>query len=117
MNLNVGKYIGVYFAFGIGSAALVVVQTLILWIFCSIEVRHPDRAAGSRIVQKQQRKLIYRPLRPRENFMSEWPLPSSDPQCPFSKLPQLAAFSIASQGTFFAKVSLLFDLFFVAEYF
>ncbi|KAG9549242.1 ATP-binding cassette glutathione S-conjugate transporter, partial [Aureobasidium melanogenum] len=29
--------IGIYFAFGIGSAALVVVQTLILWIFCSIE--------------------------------------------------------------------------------
>lgn len=36
-NPDVGKYIGVYFAFGIGSAALVVVQTLILWIFCSIE--------------------------------------------------------------------------------
>ncbi|KAM0176295.1 hypothetical protein ACHAPF_004945 [Botrytis cinerea] len=38
INRDVGKYIGVYFAFGIGSAALVVVQTLILWIFCSIEV-------------------------------------------------------------------------------
>ena len=37
-NPEVGKYIGVYFAFGFGSAALVVVQTLILWIFCSIEV-------------------------------------------------------------------------------
>jgi ATP-binding cassette, subfamily C (CFTR/MRP), member 1 len=37
-NPQVGKYIGVYFAFGIGSAALVVLQTLILWIFCSIEV-------------------------------------------------------------------------------
>ncbi|KAL2358738.1 multidrug resistance-associated protein 1 [Cryomyces antarcticus] len=36
-NPQVGKYIGVYFAFGFGSAALVVVQTLILWIFCSIE--------------------------------------------------------------------------------
>ncbi|KAL8900190.1 MAG: hypothetical protein Q9192_001194 [Flavoplaca navasiana] len=36
-NPEVGKYIGVYFAFGVGSAALVVVQTLILWIFCSIE--------------------------------------------------------------------------------
>lgn len=36
-NPQVGKYIGVYFAFGVGSAALVVVQTLILWIFCSIE--------------------------------------------------------------------------------
>ncbi|KAL8871245.1 MAG: hypothetical protein Q9174_002883 [Haloplaca sp. 1 TL-2023] len=36
-NPDVGKYIGVYFAFGIGSAALAVIQTLILWIFCSIE--------------------------------------------------------------------------------
>ena len=37
-NPNVGKYIGIYFAFGVGSAALGVLQTLILWIFCSIEV-------------------------------------------------------------------------------
>jgi hypothetical protein len=37
-NPHVGRYIGIYFAFGVGSAALVVVQTLILWIFCSIEV-------------------------------------------------------------------------------
>lgn len=36
-NENVGMYIGIYLAFGVGSAALVVVQTLILWIFCSIE--------------------------------------------------------------------------------
>jgi ABC-type multidrug transport system fused ATPase/permease subunit len=36
-NPHVGKYIGIYFAFGIGGAALVVVQTLLLWIFCSIE--------------------------------------------------------------------------------
>ncbi|KAI1769054.1 P-loop containing nucleoside triphosphate hydrolase protein [Hypoxylon sp. FL1150] len=36
-NPHVGKYIGVYFAFGVGSAGLTVVQTLILWIFCSIE--------------------------------------------------------------------------------
>ncbi|KAI6713934.1 hypothetical protein JHW43_003484 [Diplocarpon mali] len=36
-NPDVGRYIGVYFAFGIGGALLVVVQTLILWIFCSIE--------------------------------------------------------------------------------
>jgi len=37
-NPRVGFYIGIYFALGIGSAGLVVVQTLILWIFCSIEV-------------------------------------------------------------------------------
>ena len=36
-NPAVGKYIGIYFAFGIGGAGLVVLQTLILWIFCSIE--------------------------------------------------------------------------------
>ncbi|KAI1432337.1 metal resistance protein YCF1 [Xylaria sp. CBS 124048] len=36
-NPEVAKYLGIYFAFGIGSAALTVVQTLILWIFCSIE--------------------------------------------------------------------------------
>ena len=41
-NPDVGKYIGVYFAFGIGGALLVVVQTLILWIFCSIEVSFSD---------------------------------------------------------------------------
>jgi ATP-binding cassette, subfamily C (CFTR/MRP), member 1 len=38
-NPDVGKFIGIYFAFGIGASALTVIQTLILWIFCSIEVR------------------------------------------------------------------------------
>lgn len=37
-NPEVGKYIGIYFLFGVGSAALTATQTLILWIFCSIEV-------------------------------------------------------------------------------
>jgi ABC-type multidrug transport system fused ATPase/permease subunit len=36
-NDSIGKYIGIYFAFGIGSSLLTVGQTLILWIFCSIE--------------------------------------------------------------------------------
>lgn len=36
-NPDVAKNIGIYFAFGISSALAVVVQTLILWIFCSIE--------------------------------------------------------------------------------
>lgn len=49
-NPQVGKYIGIYFAFGIGSAALVVVQTLILWIFCSIEVRECVGAEVCRII-------------------------------------------------------------------
>lgn len=37
-NDDVIKFIGIYFAFGVGASALSVVQTLVLWIFCSIEV-------------------------------------------------------------------------------
>lgn len=36
-NAGVGKFIGVYLAFGLGSSLLVIFQNLILWIFCSIE--------------------------------------------------------------------------------
>lgn len=36
-NKAVGKFIGVYLALGLGSSLLVIVQNLILWIFCSIE--------------------------------------------------------------------------------
>lgn len=36
-NPQVGKNIGVYAAFGIGSAGLVFVRSVILWISCSIE--------------------------------------------------------------------------------
>lgn len=35
---NVAKFIGVYLAWGLGSSILVILQNLILWIFCSIEV-------------------------------------------------------------------------------
>ena len=37
-NPEVGKYLGIYVAFGIGGAVLMVFQSLILWILCSIEV-------------------------------------------------------------------------------
>jgi ATP-binding cassette subfamily C (CFTR/MRP) protein 1 len=37
-NYNVGKYIGIYFALGLGSSTLVLIQMLLLWIFCSVEV-------------------------------------------------------------------------------
>jgi ATP-binding cassette, subfamily C (CFTR/MRP), member 1 len=37
-NYHVGRYIGIYFAFGLGYSTLVLVQTLLLWIFCSVEV-------------------------------------------------------------------------------
>lgn len=36
-NERTGLFIGVYLAFGLGSSLLVIVQNLILWIFCSIE--------------------------------------------------------------------------------
>ena len=54
-NPHVGKYIGIYFAFGIGNAALVVLQTLILWIFCSIEVSHPPFAYVVHLHRKERR--------------------------------------------------------------
>ena len=38
-NPNIGRNIGIYFAFGIGGSVLLAVQSLVLWIFCSIEVR------------------------------------------------------------------------------
>ena len=38
-NPDVGRFIGIYLALGLGSSILVVLQNLILWIFCSIEVR------------------------------------------------------------------------------
>lgn len=38
-NDNKAGFIGIYFVLGIGSAGLMVVQSLVLWIFCSIEVR------------------------------------------------------------------------------
>ncbi|KAL4792353.1 P-loop containing nucleoside triphosphate hydrolase protein [Aspergillus venezuelensis] len=34
---SAGKFIGIYLALGLGSSLLVIVQNLILWIFCSIE--------------------------------------------------------------------------------
>ena len=37
-NSQVGKFIGIYLALGLGSSLLVIFQNLILWIFCSIEV-------------------------------------------------------------------------------
>jgi hypothetical protein len=58
-------YIGIYFAFGIGSAALVVVQTLILWIFCSIEVSLPLRVLIDISVYFDIPRL-------QGNYMREW---------------------------------------------
>jgi hypothetical protein len=70
-NPEIGKYIGVYFAFGMGASALVILQTLILWIFCSIEVC-PVR--GYLLLTT----LTDRIIRHLENCMSGWPLQFSD---------------------------------------
>ena len=37
-NTHMGTYIGIYFAFGFGSALLVMCQNLILWIYCAVKV-------------------------------------------------------------------------------
>jgi ATP-binding cassette subfamily C (CFTR/MRP) protein 1 len=38
-NPQVAKFIGVYVVFGLGSAVLVFIQSMILWLACSIKVR------------------------------------------------------------------------------
>ncbi|KAF3923710.1 hypothetical protein ABW20_dc0104162 [Dactylellina cionopaga] len=51
-NSKLGMWIGTYFAIGIGASALVVIQTLILWIFCSIE--------AARKLHERMAKSIFR---------------------------------------------------------
>lgn len=68
-NPLVGKYVGIYFAFGIGGAALVVVQTLILWIFCSIEVSSLLAAQRMSAVMDDSLTSTHRP---RGNCMGAW---------------------------------------------
>lgn len=75
-NADVGKYIGIYFAFGIGSSLLTVCQTLILWIFCSIEVRIATRAQLGMLLMTMYRRP--------ESCTREWQLPFSGHQCPSS---------------------------------
>ncbi|MCJ1476856.1 hypothetical protein MMC13_005525 [Lambiella insularis] len=55
-NPDAGKYVGIYFAFGVGGALLTVVQTLILWIFCSIEVRYTRIVAADLYVAGRNRQ-------------------------------------------------------------
>lgn len=78
-NPEVGKYIGIYFAFGIGSSALVVAQTLILWIFCSIEVGGLSTAGFHAYGWKANAAhLVFHRLL--GSFTSEWLLRYSDRQ-------------------------------------
>lgn len=87
-NDNVGMFIGIYFAFGIGGSLLNVIQTLILWIFCSIEVchylvYHVDKANNNRH---------------HESCTNAWPTPFSDLPCPSSTPRPPVVSSIASPG-------------------
>ena len=77
MNPHVGFYIGIYFALGIGSAALVVVQTLILWILCSIEV---SSRCLSRFLQSRRLEKTNTRGRHPESYMKGWRLRSLDHQ-------------------------------------
>lgn len=52
-------YLGVYIAFGVGSAGLVVLNTLILWIFCSIEVRIRPEVVSDLFVKLHGRAGIH----------------------------------------------------------
>jgi ATP-binding cassette subfamily C (CFTR/MRP) protein 1 len=36
-NSNIAKNVGIYFALGISGSAMIVVQTMIMWIYCSIQ--------------------------------------------------------------------------------
>lgn len=73
-NPHVGKFIGVYFAFGIGSSAVVVIQTLILWIFCSIEVGTKIASLVAFLIASEL--ITY--LRHLGSYMREWRSPFSD---------------------------------------
>ena len=81
-NPMIGKYIGVYFAFGIGGATLVMVQTLILWIFCSIEVRTslPLTAFSHQQYYSSPGRLmsIYCRIRHLASYTSGWLSPYSE---------------------------------------
>lgn len=41
-NDNIGKYLGIYFALGIGATALIMIQNIVLYIWCAIRVRFLD---------------------------------------------------------------------------
>ena len=74
-NPDVGRYVGIYFGFGAGAGALMVVQTLLLWIFCSIEVMKLARCEVFviRAANAGGRRLL-------ANFMRRWHMPSLDRQ-------------------------------------
>jgi ATP-binding cassette subfamily C (CFTR/MRP) protein 1 len=37
VNSDIGKNVGIYFALGISASAMIVVQTMIMWVYCSIQ--------------------------------------------------------------------------------
>lgn len=73
-NSQVGKFIGIYLALGLGSSLLVIFQNLILWIFCSIEVCWS--LCSSRIAFERN-PVSNSSTRLRGKCMSGWHSPSS----------------------------------------
>lgn len=84
-NPQVGKYLGIYFVFGVGAAGLTVLQTLVLWIFCSIEVS-PSKLETVECI------LTRGAIRHLGSCMREWQQQSSGHRCPFSMSHQPAEF-------------------------
>lgn len=84
-NPQVGKYLGIYFVFGVGAAGLTVLQTLVLWIFCSIEVSLSKLETVEGILTRG-------PIRHLGSCMREWQQQSSGHRCPFSMSHQPAEF-------------------------
>jgi len=82
-NDHVGKYLGIYFAFGIGAAMLVVFQTLILWIFCAIEVGFLIFDCHRYIANNMDCRLL-------GSCTIRWQLLYSEARCSFLKLLPLA---------------------------
>lgn len=72
-NPQVGKNIGVYVAFGIGSAGLVFLQSVILWISCSIEgsIQY-FRKLRRGMARNRRGMLTTLPNRLLVNSMKEW---------------------------------------------
>ena len=91
-NPQVGKYLGIYFVFGVGAAGLTVLQTLVLWIFCSIEVSPHSKPFTVEGV------LTRGAIRHLESCMRGWQQQSSGHRCPFSMSHQPAEFSTGSPG-------------------
>jgi ATP-binding cassette, subfamily C (CFTR/MRP), member 1 len=54
-NLHIGRNIGIYFALGMATSAMVATQTIIMWVFCSIR-------ASKRLHERMARAMFRSPM-------------------------------------------------------